>query len=119
MLSCLKLKICELAVLEKDTGKGWEAWHSGTRRNAVIHPATQEQALTLPCLLLGRPPCVVVLDPFAGSASTGGGCRHAAGTKSVPFIGQEISPGYAEFGMAQLAFEAAKITDLRPQRSPI
>ncbi len=76
----------------------------------VIHPATQEQALTLPCLLLCCP-LGVVLDPFAGSASTRVCRLGAAGTKSLHLIGQEINPDYAEFGMAQLAFEGAKTTN--------
>lgn len=76
----------------------------------VQHFAMFPPELALPCVLAGCPEGGVVLDPFAGSASTGVTCLRAAGTKSVYFIGLEINPGYAELGKARLAFEAAKTT---------
>ena len=55
-----------------------------TRNSA---PPSADPSFPLRKVVTLPPPGVVVLDPFAGSASTGVGCLHAAGTKSLHFIG--------------------------------
>jgi site-specific DNA-methyltransferase (adenine-specific) len=58
---------------------------------------------------LVTPPRGVVLDPFAGSGSTGRG----AVLEGFSFIGIELDPGYCDIARARIA-EAAKEPALIP-----
>lgn len=76
---------------------------SGPRRN--FHPTVKPSALMgYLCRLVTRPGGTV-LDPFAGSGSTG----KAALSEGFRFIGAELDPAYAEIAEARCLAAAAKI----------
>lgn len=77
---------------------------SGGRRN--IHPTVKPIALMRWLIRLVTPPGGIVLDPFAGSGSTG--C--AAVLEDRPFLGCELSPEYAAIARARIEHRRKKHT---------
>ena len=67
-----------------------DVWTIAPQPYPGAHYATFPEKLAEPCILAGSPPGGVVLDPFAGSGTTGAvALRHGR-----RFIGIELSPDY-------------------------
>lgn len=66
------------------------------------HFATFPPKLIEPCILAGSRAGDMVLDPFAGSGTTGVVCKRTGRN----FIGIELNPTYAEMAMKRIAREA-------------
>lgn len=67
-------------------------WTVATRPYKGAHFATFPEELVRPCILAGSRPGDIVLDPFAGSGTTGA----VAIQEGREFIGIEINPTYSE-----------------------
>jgi DNA modification methylase len=87
-----------------------DVWQIATQPYPEAHFATYPEALVRPCIRAGCPPDGLVLDPFAGSGTTG----LVAVQEGRRFLGMELNPEYAamarrRIGMAQmpLALEEA------------
>jgi DNA modification methylase len=68
----------------------------GERRN--IHPTVKPAAVMRWLVRLVTPPAGTVLDPYAGSGTTGVACA----LEGFDFIGCELSPEYAEIARARI-----------------
>lgn len=74
-------------------------WRIPTQPVPEAHFATYPEKLVEPCILAGCPPRGVVLDPFAGSGTTGiVACRLGR-----DFVGIELNPEYAEMAERRIA----------------
>ena len=78
-------------------------WSIATAQFKAAHYATFPERLVEPCILAGCPEGGVVLDPFAGSGTTGVVAKRLRRN----FIGVEINPDYQK--MAQDRISAAQI----------
>jgi len=78
-----------------------DVWHFRTAVGKDGHGAQFPLALPGRCIALSTSPDALVLDPFAGTATTG----VAALQLRRRFLGFEVSPEYAELGLARLAPE--------------
>lgn len=67
-------------------------WQVTTQPYPEAHFATYPEALVLPCVLAGSPAGGTVLDPFAGSGTTG----VVALKQGRQFVGIELNPEYAK-----------------------
>jgi DNA modification methylase len=74
-------------------------WTIPTRAYKGAHFATFPPALVEPCVLAGSKPGDTVLDPFAGSGTTGA----VALQHGRRFIGCELNPAYLELARARIA----------------
>jgi site-specific DNA-methyltransferase (adenine-specific) len=88
--------------------------HNGTRERfdgaltpcrANIHPTVKPIAIMRYLVRLVTPPGGLVLDPFAGSGTTG--C--AAVLEGARFLGLELEPKHAEIARARIAHWAAQV----------
>lgn len=79
-------------------------WSVATRPYKGAHFATFPPALIEPCILAGSRPGDIVLDPFAGSFTTG---QVAMENGRVP-VGIDINPDYLGLGQARIAHAARK-----------
>jgi DNA modification methylase len=73
-------------------------WEIATRPFPDAHFATFPPQLVEPCILAGTAPGGLVLDPFAGAATTG----LVAAQLGRRFLGIEINPEYAAMGRARI-----------------
>lgn len=77
-------------------------WEIATQPYSEAHFATYPEALVEPCILAGSKPGDAVLDPFAGSGTTGAvALRYARN-----FVGCELNPDYAQLGQKRINSEA-------------
>lgn len=87
-----------------DPGENWwnsSVWDICSDRRAE-HPAAMPAELARRCIGVGCPSDGVVLDPFAGSGTTG----VAAVRLGRAFVGIELNPEYAEIARRRIAAEA-------------
>ena len=77
-------------------------WEIATQPYADAHFATFPPKLVEPCILAGSSPGDVILDPFAGSGTTGVvALRH-----DRSFIGVELGPAYADLARWRIRDDA-------------
>ena len=76
-------------------------WTIGTGGFKGAHVAVFPEKLVEPCILAGCPVGGTVLDPFAGSGTTG------VVTKKLgrKFVGVEINPEYRDMAIARIQAE--------------
>lgn len=79
-------------------------WTLPTHPYPGEHFATYPPELVRPCVLAGSPPDGVVLDPFAGAATTGMVARE----EGRRFIGVELNPGYVGLARERLGSAATR-----------
>jgi hypothetical protein len=100
--------------LEGAAARGRQPRHeAGTEPRANTHPTVKSTALMRHLLTLVVPPGGIVLDPFAGSGSTG----VAAAELGMEFIGIEKEPAYHAIALAriedaELRMEAERVLPL-------
>lgn len=75
-----------------------DVWTVSVSRYRCAHPAVFPEKLIEPCILAGCPEGGTVLDPFAGSGTTGA----AAKRLGRDFIGCEIDPEYAQIARERI-----------------
>jgi DNA modification methylase len=78
------------------------------------HFATFPQGLVRPCILAGCPAGGLVLDPFAGSGTTGVVCMQ----EGRRFVGIELNPDYAQMARERIGAELANPTSGKPPKKP-
>ena len=76
-------------------------WTVNTQPFTGAHFAVFPEALIEPCVMAGCPEGATVLDPFAGSGTTG----IVAKRNGCDFIGVELNPAYAEMARKRVANE--------------
>ena len=91
-------------------------WSIATGQFKAAHYATFPERLVEPCILAGCPEGGVVLDPFAGSGTTG----VVAKRLRRHFVGVEINPDYWQMAMNRITntaapFEQLEITDKKEE----
>jgi site-specific DNA-methyltransferase (adenine-specific) len=92
------LKISEVAY---PTRNKRDVWTVATAPYKEAHFATFPPKLVEPCILAGCPPGGVVLDPFAGSGTTG----VVALCHGRDFLGIELNPDYIRLAEKRIAAE--------------
>lgn len=97
-------------LVPNETGKRnrRSVWTVATRPYKGAHFATFPEKLVLPCILAGSRPGDIVLDPFAGSGTTGA----VAVKEGRDFIGIEINPTYSK--MSEQRIQEAAQEGARP-----
>lgn len=101
---------------------GKKRWNGGGRRNIFKHavnavkgakpfPSTKPQALMQNLVQLFSDPDELVLDPFAGSGSTGVACRKLG----RDFLGWEIDPATHAIAERRLRGQRALIQQYQPE----
>jgi DNA modification methylase len=103
--------------------KGRKRWNGGGRVGVFVHnknaghgephphPTTKPLPLISELVSLFSDPGELVVDPYAGSGTTGVACR-ALGRR---FVGWEISPEYHAIATRRLAGERAVLNDAQPE----
>ncbi|KKM92696.1 hypothetical protein LCGC14_1215720, partial [marine sediment metagenome] len=79
-------------------------WPISTEAYPDAHFATFPKKLVAPCVLAGCPKDGTVLDPFAGSGTTG----IVAINEGRDFVGIELNPEYVEMAKARIKRETAQ-----------
>ncbi len=95
-----------------DAGNGRNkrsVWHVATQPYADAHFATFPEDLILPCILAGSRPGDLVLDPFAGSGTTGA----VSARNNRDFIGCELNPAYVELARKRIGAVAPLFAEER------
>lgn len=82
-----------------------DVWSISTKGYAGAHFATFPEKLVEPCVLAGCPVGGTVLDPFAGSGTTG----VVAKRLGRGFVGCEISPTYAKMAEERIASVSSEV----------
>ena len=82
-----------------------DVWSISTKGYAGAHFATFPEKLVEPCVLAGCPVGGTVLDPFAGSGTTG----VVAKRLGRGFVGCEISPTYAKMAEERIAAVSSEV----------
>lgn len=112
------------AIASAWAGTGRSVWNGGGARGVYVHcvgvaggqrnehPTTKPLPLMLELVELFTDPGEVVLDPFAGSGTTGVACLRSGRR----FIGIERDPKYAQVARDRLAAESVGLT-LRDARA--
>lgn len=75
-----------------------DVWNVATAHFAEAHYATFPPELIRPCILAGCPVGGIILDPFAGSGTTG----IVAQEEERDFIGIDINPDYVTMAMRRI-----------------
>ena len=83
-------------------------WSIATGQFKAAHYATFPERLVEPCILAGCPEGGTVLDPFAGSGTTG----VVAKRLRRHFVGVEINPDYWQMATDRIAATAAEFQQL-------
>ena len=83
-------------------------WEIATQPYSEAHFATFPEALVEPCILAGSKPGDTVLDPFAGSGTTGA----VALRYHRDFIGIELNPEYAKLAEKRIGKEAPMFNEV-------
>lgn len=86
----------------------WTVSSQGIKADGCNHFATFPKKLIEPCILAGCPAGGTVLDPFAGSGTTG----IVAGENGRSFIGIELNPRYKELAEIRIREELSCTTKL-------
>lgn len=76
-----------------------DVWHVATGTHKGAHFAVFPEKLIVPCVLAGSPEGGLVLDPFAGSGTTGAVAKRLR----RDFIGIEINPDYHAMATERIA----------------
>ena len=76
----------------------WRTPTAASSARGIAHHATYPPALITPCVLAGSPVGGAILDPFAGSGTTG----LVALQQGRDFVGIELNPSYAELARERL-----------------
>lgn len=76
-----------------------DVWTTATGGYRGAHFAVFPEKLIEPCILAGSPAGGIVLDPFAGSGTTGVVCKKT----DRDFIGIELNPEYAKMAADRIA----------------
>lgn len=90
-----------------------DVWHLPTSSGGNGHGAQFPLALPGRCISLSAPENGLVLDPFAGSGTTG----LAAKRLGRRFIGFDVSPEYVETANAKIAGQKAPATKAGPNKA--
>lgn len=102
---------------------GRKRWNGGGRRNVFTdsvndfgrndrpHPTTKPLSLMRELVSLFSDPDELILDPFAGSGSTGVACRQLGRR----FLGWELNPDYFDIACRRLRGERAKPIENQPE----
>jgi site-specific DNA-methyltransferase (adenine-specific) len=98
-------------------GHGKAAWYLYTRIPAgpgrggpCPHPTAKPLPLMRELVELVSKPGDLIVDPYAGSGTTGVACK----TLGRRFIGWELDSGYAEVARRRLSGEEAKPSEAQP-----
>ena len=83
-------------------------WEIATQAYSEAHFATFPEALVEPCILAGSKPGDTVLDPFAGSGTTG----VVALRYHRDFVGIELNPEYARLAEKRIGAEAPMFNEV-------
>ena len=82
-----------------------DVWTVATKKPRELHFAAFPEDLISPCILAGCPEGGIVLDPFAGSGTTGIVARR----NDRGFIGIEINPNYCKMAKRRIFNESETI----------
>lgn len=83
-------------------------WNIATGQFKAAHYATFPERLVEPCILAGCPESGTVLDPFAGSGTTGAVAKRLG----WDFVGCEINPDYWQMATDRIASAAREFQQL-------
>lgn len=86
-------------------------WNIATAQFKAAHYATFPERLVEPCILAGCPEGGTVLDPFAGSGTTGAVAKRLRRN----FLGIEINPEYLEMAQERICSTAVEYEQLAIQ----
>jgi len=92
-------RISSTMMIRGETRNRRTVWTVATQPYSEAHFATYPEELIRPCVLAGCPLGGVVLDPFAGSGTTG----VVALGLDREFIGIELNPKYADMARGRIA----------------
>ena len=89
-------------------------WSIATGQFKAAHYATFPERLVEPCILAGCPEGGTVLDPFAGSGTTGVVAKRLRRN----FVGVEINPDYWKMATDRIAATTAQLDQIKMEEVP-